>query len=64
MIAGRGTGQPGAAGGLARHVPVMLREVLSRLNPKDGALYIDWFRSAYQDGISTSQLSTRVRLDA
>ncbi len=41
MIAGRGTGQPGAAGGLARHVPVMLREVLSRLSPKDGALYID-----------------------
>jgi hypothetical protein len=30
----------------------------------DGALYIDWFRSAYQDGFSTSQLSTRVRLDA
>src|SRR5581483_5649731 len=41
MIAGRGTGQPGAAGGLARHVPVMLREALSRLSPKDGALYID-----------------------
>jgi hypothetical protein len=29
-----------------------------------GALYIDWFRTAYQDGVSTSQLSTRVRLDA
>jgi len=41
MIAGRGPGKPEAAGGLARHVPVMLREVLSRLNPKDGALYID-----------------------
>jgi 16S rRNA (cytosine1402-N4)-methyltransferase len=41
MIAGRGPGQPAAAGGLARHVPVMLREVLSRLNPKDGATYID-----------------------
>jgi hypothetical protein len=25
---------------------------------------MDWFRSAYQDGLSTSQLSTRVRLDA
>ncbi len=41
MIAGRGPGQPEAAGGLARHVPVMLREVLSRLSPKDGATYID-----------------------
>lgn len=41
MIAGRGPGQPEAAGGLARHVPVMLREVLSQLAPKDGALYID-----------------------
>jgi 16S rRNA (cytosine1402-N4)-methyltransferase len=41
MIAGRGSGQPGAAGGLARHIPVMLREVLSQLSPKDGALYID-----------------------
>jgi hypothetical protein len=30
----------------------------------DGALYIDWFRSGYEDGLSTSQLSTRVRLDA
>ena len=30
----------------------------------DGALYIDWFRSAYEDGVATSQLSTRVRLDA
>jgi hypothetical protein len=29
-----------------------------------GALYIDWFRSAYQDGLSTSQMSTRLRLDA
>jgi 16S rRNA (cytosine1402-N4)-methyltransferase len=41
MIAGRGPGQPVAAGGLARHVPVMLREVLSQLAPRDGALYID-----------------------
>ncbi|HLE68338.1 MAG TPA: hypothetical protein VJH87_01545 [Vicinamibacteria bacterium] len=30
----------------------------------DGALYIDWFRSAYEDGVATSQLSTRVRLNA
>jgi hypothetical protein len=30
----------------------------------DGAIYTDWFRSAYNDGLSTSQLSTRVKLDA
>jgi hypothetical protein len=30
----------------------------------DGAVYTDWFRSAYADGLSTSQLSTRVKLDA
>ena len=41
MIAGRGTGKPGAAGGPARHVPVMLREVLSRLSPRSGETYID-----------------------
>lgn len=41
MIAGRGPGQPEAAGGLARHVPVMLREVLSQLGPRSGATYID-----------------------
>src|SRR6202521_4188225 len=31
----------GAAGGPARHVPVMLREVLSFLAPKPKALYLD-----------------------
>jgi 16S rRNA (cytosine1402-N4)-methyltransferase len=41
MIAGRGAGQPDAAGGLARHLPVMLREVLSQLSPRDGGTYID-----------------------
>jgi 16S rRNA (cytosine1402-N4)-methyltransferase len=41
MIAGRGAGKPDAAGGLARHLPVMLREVLSQLSPRDGGIYID-----------------------
>lgn len=41
MMAGRGIGQPDAAGGPARHLPVMLREVLSQLGPRDGGIYID-----------------------
>jgi 16S rRNA (cytosine1402-N4)-methyltransferase len=40
MMAGRGT-KAGAAGGPARHVPVMLREALSFLAPKPNALYLD-----------------------
>jgi 16S rRNA (cytosine1402-N4)-methyltransferase len=41
MIAGRSRPETGAAGGPARHLPVMLREVVSSLNPKDGGKYID-----------------------
>ncbi|HLL27118.1 MAG TPA: 16S rRNA (cytosine(1402)-N(4))-methyltransferase RsmH [Xanthobacteraceae bacterium] len=40
MIAGRGIG-PDAAGGPARHLPVMLREVLLHLTPRDGGVYLD-----------------------
>ncbi len=42
MMAGRGgpEGRP-AAGGPARHIPVMLREVLDALNVRDDATYID-----------------------
>ena len=29
----------------------------------DGTLYTDWFRIAYDDGFSTSQLSTRLKLE-
>ena len=39
-MAGRGIG-PDAAGGLASHLPVMLREVLLHLAPQDGRVYID-----------------------
>ena len=40
MMAGRGTGFS-AAGGPARHIPVMLSEVIEALDPKDGKLFID-----------------------
>lgn len=41
MIAGRSRPETGAAGGPARHLPVMLREVISSLKPKDGSKFID-----------------------
>ena len=41
MIAGRSRPETGAAGGPARHLPVMLREVVSSLKPKDGRKYLD-----------------------
>ncbi|MGE0339404.1 MAG: 16S rRNA (cytosine(1402)-N(4))-methyltransferase RsmH [Xanthobacteraceae bacterium] len=41
MIASRSRPETGAAGGPARHLPVMLREVVSSLKPKDGGKYID-----------------------
>ena len=39
MMAGRGS--PAAAGGPARHIPVMLSEVLAALEPKDGEVVVD-----------------------
>ncbi|MCW5680796.1 MAG: 16S rRNA (cytosine(1402)-N(4))-methyltransferase RsmH [Xanthobacteraceae bacterium] len=41
MTAGRSRPETGAAGGPARHLPVMLREVVASLRPKDGGKYID-----------------------
>ena len=41
MTTGRGVGPTDAAGGPARHLPVMLTEVLAHLAPKDAATYVD-----------------------
>ncbi len=40
MMAGRGRNSP-AVGGPARHIPVMLSEVLAALDPKDGEIIVD-----------------------
>ncbi len=38
---GRGIGEPAAAGGLARHIPVLVNQVVKYLAPRDGGTYID-----------------------
>jgi 16S rRNA (cytosine1402-N4)-methyltransferase len=41
MMTGRGIGDSEVAGGLARHIPVLVRPVVEHLNIRNGGLYID-----------------------
>ena len=41
MTTGHGVGPTDAVGGPARHLPVMLKEVLAHLAPKDAGTYVD-----------------------
>ena len=41
MMTGRDSGPPEVAGGLARHVPVLVRPVVEHLKVRDGGVYID-----------------------
>jgi 16S rRNA (cytosine1402-N4)-methyltransferase len=41
MMVGRGSGQPTAAGGPALHIPVLVRQALDLLRPRDGGVYVD-----------------------
>jgi 16S rRNA (cytosine1402-N4)-methyltransferase len=41
MTAGSGGGIPAVAGGLARHIPVLVHPVLQFLAPHDGGVYVD-----------------------
>jgi len=41
MMAGRGSGIPAAAGGLARHIPVLGGPVVEFLHVRDGGVYVD-----------------------
>ena len=41
MMTGRGDGPPSVAGGPARHIPVLVRQVVEHLGIRDGGIYID-----------------------
>jgi len=70
MITGGGAGEPGAAGGLARHIPVLVHQVVEQLNVRDNTLIID---GTFGAGGYTREIlgaancnvgATRLRLDA
>jgi 16S rRNA (cytosine1402-N4)-methyltransferase len=41
MMTGRDTGQPGVAGGPARHIPVLASHAIALLNVRPGGVYVD-----------------------
>jgi 16S rRNA (cytosine1402-N4)-methyltransferase len=41
MMGGSGSGAPAVAGGLAHHIPVLVRRVIELLEPRDGGVYVD-----------------------
>ncbi|MGH6826565.1 16S rRNA (cytosine(1402)-N(4))-methyltransferase RsmH [Methyloceanibacter sp.] len=64
MMAGRGVGLT-AAGGPARHIPVMLSEVIEALDPRDGKHFIDGTFGAggYSRGLLESARCTVLAID-
>jgi len=63
MMAGRGS--TAAVGGPARHIPVMLSEVLAQLDPKDGEIIVDGTFGAggYSQAILESADSKIIAID-
>ena len=63
MMAGRGS--PAAVGGPARHIPVMLSEVVAALDPKDGDVVVDGTFGAggYSEAILSSADCKVVAID-
>ncbi len=41
MMGGSGSGTPAVAGGLARHIPVLVHSVVEFLSVRDGGIYVD-----------------------
>ena len=64
MMAGRGAGLT-AAGGPARHIPVMLSEVIEALDPRDGKHFIDGTFGAggYSRGLLEAARCTVLAID-
>jgi 16S rRNA (cytosine1402-N4)-methyltransferase len=64
MMAGRGVGLT-AAGGPARHIPVMLSEVIEALDPRDGKHFIDGTFGAggYSRGLLEAARCTVLAID-